>query len=177
VENNYYFLYMKIISMPDTVGYVEGHHILPKSMSGDPSMKGDHVVPLSARKHFLAHLLLTKFVVWPSLVKMLHALARTSANGKLNSWQHAIGREARSEALKGMKHSPEFCAAQSARQKGKPSPLKGKKTGKSSHNKGKKASLETRAKQSAAKIGKPSHNKGKKASLENPRETRRLARA
>jgi hypothetical protein len=41
-------------------GYTESHHILPKSLGGndDPS----NLVSLSAREHFICHLLLTKIV-------------------------------------------------------------------------------------------------------------------
>lgn len=39
-------------------GYVEKHHIIPKSMGG--SDDASNIVELTAREHFIAHLLLTK---------------------------------------------------------------------------------------------------------------------
>ena len=39
-------------------GYTEKHHIIPKSLGGRDSK--DNLVELSAREHFICHLLLTK---------------------------------------------------------------------------------------------------------------------
>lgn len=43
---------------PDPIGYTEKHHILPKSMGGSDNKS--NIVSLSARQHFVAHLLLWK---------------------------------------------------------------------------------------------------------------------
>lgn len=40
--------------------YCEKHHIIPKSLGG--SNNKDNIVVLTAREHFIAHLLLTKMV-------------------------------------------------------------------------------------------------------------------
>lgn len=61
---NYKKLYNSIITKRQTNkfnGYVERHHILPKSLGGtdDPV----NLVDLSAREHFICHLLLTKIYV------------------------------------------------------------------------------------------------------------------
>ncbi len=51
--------------------YYESHHIIPRSMDGsdDP----ENLVLLSAREHYIAHILLTKFTKGKSLFKMLAA--------------------------------------------------------------------------------------------------------
>ena len=44
------------------VGYTECHHILPRCLGGnDDNDDNDNLVDLSAREHFICHLLLTKF--------------------------------------------------------------------------------------------------------------------
>lgn len=57
-ENQYKLLIEKRINNPLKVGYGEMHHILPKSLGG--SDKKDNLVFLTAREHFVAHLLLVK---------------------------------------------------------------------------------------------------------------------
>lgn len=54
-------------------GYVEQHHIIPKSLGGSDSP--DNLVDLSAREHFIAHLLLTKMYSegTPNYFKMIKA--------------------------------------------------------------------------------------------------------
>lgn len=54
-------------------GYVEQHHIIPKSLGGPDSP--DNLVDLSAREHFVAHLLLTKMYSegTPNYFKMIKA--------------------------------------------------------------------------------------------------------
>ncbi len=51
-------------------GYVEKHHIVPKSMGGDNSKT--NIVSLTAREHFLSHMLLCE--IYPSNNKLKHAL-------------------------------------------------------------------------------------------------------
>ena len=58
--------------------------------------------------------------------------------------------------------SEETKRKQSESRKGKPSPMKGKKTGKPAWNRGIHSSKETRRKQSKSRKGKPSPMKGKK---------------
>lgn len=64
VENKYSRWYFKIVESARVTprdGYVEEHHIIPTAMGGlnTPENK----VRLSAREHFIVHLLLTKMVV------------------------------------------------------------------------------------------------------------------
>ena len=75
LKSKYHKWYHQIISNPDSSAtFVEVHHILPKSLGGsnDPS----NLVSLSARQHFVAHLLLTKMYKGKDKKKMCWALHR-----------------------------------------------------------------------------------------------------
>lgn len=61
--------------------YFERHHIIPKSMGGDNSKS--NLVLLTAKEHYIAHLLLTKMVYNNHVHKMTFALWRMS-HGKQN---------------------------------------------------------------------------------------------
>lgn len=76
-DNKYFHLYLKICSSVDTDCYTENHHILPRSLGG--SNLKSNLIRLSARKHFLAHYLLTKFTkpkseAWYSMVKAFNMM-------------------------------------------------------------------------------------------------------
>lgn len=53
-------------------GYQEKHHIIPKSLGGSNSK--DNIVALTPKEHFIIHILLCKFTVGKSRLKMLNAL-------------------------------------------------------------------------------------------------------
>jgi hypothetical protein len=58
---HYYQRYIKFIDSckeRQLTGYTENHHIIPKSLGGSDS--SENLVKLSARQHFLAHLMLWK---------------------------------------------------------------------------------------------------------------------
>ena len=64
LQNKYTSLYLRIIANRQKTnydGYTEKHHIVPKSLGGtnEPS----NLVKLSAREHFICHLLLPKMVI------------------------------------------------------------------------------------------------------------------
>ena len=62
--------------------YVEGHHVVPRSISGD-TMRTGEIVFLTAREHFIAHLLLPKMLSGKQKQKMQIALHRLiTGNGK-----------------------------------------------------------------------------------------------
>ena len=61
-------------------GYVEIHHIVPKSLGGNNSQ--ENLVYLTAREHFICHLILTKFLDGDSKHKMIHALWRLCNGNK-----------------------------------------------------------------------------------------------
>lgn len=60
-ENKYTTIYNKIITVAKNrllEGYTESHHIIPKCLGGTDEK--NNLVELTAREHFIAHLLLTK---------------------------------------------------------------------------------------------------------------------
>ena len=64
LQNKYTKWYFNIISKAqnrDTLGYVEKHHIIPKSLGGNNEQT--NLVKLTAREHFVCHWLLTKMVI------------------------------------------------------------------------------------------------------------------
>lgn len=76
-------------------GYVERHHILPKSMGG--SNLDDNLVALTAREHFVCHWLLTKMTVGTDRTKMLRAFNAFKMSSRKNprrltARQYAIAR-------------------------------------------------------------------------------------
>lgn len=74
LNNKYSKWYFSIISNPHHDVYMEKHHIIPKSLGG--SNQKSNLVALSARQHFVAHLLLTKMTEGKERSKMVWALHR-----------------------------------------------------------------------------------------------------
>lgn len=77
-NNKYTKWYWNIIhqrqnNVPETK-YTEKHHIIPKSLGG-PNTK-DNLVELTAREHFIVHLLLVRMVNDLDVYKMVHAMIR-----------------------------------------------------------------------------------------------------
>lgn len=77
LQNKYTHWYYNIIQhaqkrlLSESV-YVEKHHIIPRSLSGNNSKL--NIVNLTAREHFICHLLLTKMTTGNAMYKMIHAL-------------------------------------------------------------------------------------------------------
>jgi len=72
---NYFLAYQRLVAKatarvcPD--GYVERHHILPKALGG--SDDSSNLVALTAREHFIAHVLLAKIhggTMWQAVIVM-----------------------------------------------------------------------------------------------------------
>jgi hypothetical protein len=103
INNKYTKWYNAIIATAqqrDTVGYVERHHIIPKSLGG-PNDKSN-LVRLTAREHYICHLLLTKMLQSPEVHSMVNAIWRMAnsskfrrASYKISSRQYEILRKAR----------------------------------------------------------------------------------
>lgn len=75
LDNKYTKLYYKIVDRAKqrkNEGYIESHHIIPSSLGGTDEIINK--VDLSAREHFICHLLLTKMTVGESLSKMGYAI-------------------------------------------------------------------------------------------------------
>jgi len=73
-ENKYTSIYYQIISRARSrkiEGYVEKHHIIPKSLGGLDTK--ENLVELTAREHFICHYLLTKMTDGPAKKSMWHA--------------------------------------------------------------------------------------------------------
>lgn len=76
--------------------YFENHHIIPKSLGGDDGK--ENLVKLTAREHFLCHLLLTKFTTGIYKRKMYFALTSFHRSNKfqirkINSYQYCALRK------------------------------------------------------------------------------------
>jgi hypothetical protein len=75
--NKYSQIYYSIIERAKSRpinGYTESHHILPKSLGG--TNDSENIVELTAREHYICHLLLTKFTEGIAYQKMSYALHR-----------------------------------------------------------------------------------------------------
>lgn len=133
--------------------YTEIHHIIPRSLGG--SDLPNNLVKLTAREHFVCHLLLVKMLTGKFKHKMAFALSRMlSSSTNHNRYYpssriYEFARKQRSAAIshthKGIPESVESNRKRSIAQKGIP---KGPKTD------------EHKKKLSLAKKGKPSKNKG-----------------
>lgn len=134
LENKYTSYYKKIINNAKNRqldGYYETHHIIPKSLGG--SNLKENLVKLTAREHFVCHLLLTKMYDGNAKNKMVHA-AWAMATLENNSQQRYKITSKIYESLR-----IKFANLRSKSLKGKP---------------GRKHSEETKKKLSLAKMGK-----------------------
>ena len=109
-----------------SLGYVERHHIIPFALNGSDSKS--NLIYLTAKEHFVCHLLLTKMTVGTAYHKMNFALNRMITGHKKNRYVpssriYAIVKEQAAESLsvlhKGKKQSAESNKKRSATQKGK----------------------------------------------------------
>ena len=127
IENKYSTWYYNIINKSKNrllTGYKEKHHILPRCLGGKDNK--DNLVELTAREHFIVHMLLCKFTKGESKRSMLYAFKcmcyykKDGRDYKINS---RIAQKLRSE----LKFSKEHKIKMSEVKKGKPSNRKGKK--------------------------------------------------
>ena len=98
-------------------GYVERHHIVPKSLGGTDEKS--NLVKLTAREHLIAHMLLPRFAenkkpMWQAVWMMMNTQGR-----KLTGRLYEQARIEYRGICKGRKMSPETCAKISAARKGK----------------------------------------------------------
>ena len=92
------------------LGYSEKHHIIPKCMGGKNNK--ENLVYLSAREHFICHLILIKIVDKEFIIKMKFALGKFIQSSKLHnrkftSHQYELIRKSISEARSGYRHTDE----------------------------------------------------------------------
>jgi len=93
-QNKYFRFYYNIISNAQSrilEGYSEKHHIIPRALGGDDSP--DNLVNLTAREHFICHMLLVKMTEGKDYNKMLSAYIIMSGRKIYNSRQYNIFRE------------------------------------------------------------------------------------
>lgn len=134
LENKYTNYYNNIINKAKNRlldGYYETHHIVPKSLGG--SNLQENLVNLTAREHFVCHLLLTKMYEGNDKKKMIHA-AWAMATLENNSQQRYKITSKIYESLR-----IKYATLKSESLKGKP---------------GRKHSEETKKKLSLARLGK-----------------------
>lgn len=86
LQNKYTSWYFAIIDKAKeriTEGYTEKHHIIPRTLGGKNDKS--NIVVLTAREHFVCHLLLTKMLTDDNRHKMVYALHMLSnASNKLH---------------------------------------------------------------------------------------------
>jgi len=141
--------------------YFEKHHIIPRSLGGKDS--NDNLIQLTAREHFIAHLLLAKMYSGEAGMKMSHALRRMLTGHKDNRYipNSHIYALVRSIAMKN-------CS-------GENNPMFGR-TGEQHPSYGRKEEIyndEFRAKISETSKGRTPWNKGKKI---GPQSTESIAK-
>lgn len=102
LDNKYYKWYLELTSKRyrELDGYTEKHHIIPRSLGGNDSK--DNIVVLTAREHFIAHLLLTKCTFGECRKKMFFALwnmVNRDNGARTSSRMYTIIRETHSKFL------------------------------------------------------------------------------
>lgn len=165
INNKYTKWYYSIIQSASTrllSGYKERHHIIPKCLGGNNDQT--NLVNLTAREHFICHLLLTKMVPESvALAKLRFAFAKFRQSNKsqqrkpITSWEAEYMRASQAKAWSAIKKGvplgpmPEATKRKlSEKLKGRPSPLKGRVGA----TLGYRLSAETRRKMSDSRRGK-----------------------
>lgn len=113
IDNKYTKWYYTIVKNAQTrvlSGYVEKHHIIPKSLGG--SNLANNIARLTQREHFVCHQILIRMLAGDDRYKMVHAAWRLAhVNGqKVNSRQYEQLRTQRSLLMTGRKN-PKVSAA------------------------------------------------------------------
>lgn len=113
LQNKYTSWYYSIISKAQqrtNEGYTEKHHIVPRTLGGT-NIKSN-IVALTAREHFVCHLLLTKMLTGQERQKMVYALhmlsnaknsnqqTRYTPSSKLYEYERKIFTETHSDRMK-----------------------------------------------------------------------------
>ena len=138
IKNKYYFIYYNIIEQSKSRninGYIEKHHIIPKSLGGTNDKS--NIAILSAKEHFICHRLLPKFTTGRAQLSMLRAVWRITHISIKN--QHLLitpeqykklkikAAEAQSTLMTGVPKSSNHIANMKKAFKGRSSAFKGKK--------------------------------------------------
>jgi hypothetical protein len=137
VNNKYRKWYVNIISyrmnnIPH--GYTESHHIIPRSIDKDLQNDPLNLVLLTAKEHFICHLLLARFTKGNDKRNMCFAVTNMARNcknheRKFTSGYYELARKHYVKSVTGRKHSEETKKKISESNKGRCSPNKGNKFG------------------------------------------------
>lgn len=176
IQNKYKLWHDKIIAKAKNrtlEGYKEVHHIIPKSFGG--SNDKDNTVNLTAKEHYIVHLLLSYFTTGNFKYKMLSAFMFMTSKSKFCKRDYKIHsrvyeklKKEFSQSQKGRKLTPEWKAKISKTLTGtKLSEEVRKKI--SLANMGRKVSEKNKIALSIRSIGNK-YNLGKKTSLETKRK-------
>jgi hypothetical protein len=165
-QNKYYKWYLRLTSQRnrDLNCYTEKHHIIPKSLGGSDDVT--NIVKLTAKEHYIAHLLLTKITAGEFKKKMVNAFfmmanckdKNQSRIIKVNSSLYQSLKEQSIQFKKEYKHTEEAKNKISKSSKGVSKPKKSK---------------ETLLKMSLAQKGKTAWNKGLNGILSHSQETKK----
>ena len=171
ILNKYLVWYWQLCDRARTrlppVEYTERHHVIPRCLGGAHSAW--NIVVLTAREHYVAHLLLTRCRVGSSKEKMsyaAHLLMTTRTGCVVNSRLYAANKTLMSAAMMGHKRAlgykftPEQVAKISARQTKYYSNNPEERAKISARMRGHVTSPETRAKISASCKGQPHPHRG-----------------
>jgi hypothetical protein len=157
---NYALAYQKLIAHAQKRvcinGYVERHHVFPKSLGGTDD--SSNLVALTAREHFIAHMLLARMYGGT----MWYAITIMAKDGRGSSRSFEIARKKLSTLMKGNKNTLGRKATDAEKEhmsksrKGKKGHVQSEETRKllSIANTGKKLSDATKAKLSEVQKGK-----------------------
>ena len=91
LNNKYTKVYSAIIERAKTreiSSYFEKHHITPQSLGGTNDK--DNIVKLTAREHFICHLLLTKMVIGTDKSKMYQAAWMMASSASRTQKRHTV---------------------------------------------------------------------------------------
>jgi hypothetical protein len=91
LQNKYTKIYNLIIDRArdrELSSYAEKHHIIPQSLGG--SNDKSNIVKLTAREHFICHLLLTKMVNGPYKSKMYQAAWMMASSTSKTQYRHKV---------------------------------------------------------------------------------------
>lgn len=157
IANKYSNLYNKIVSKAKcriNNGYTERHHIIPQSLGGNNDK--ENLVDLTAREHFICHWLLIKMTTGEERSKMLYALNGMKAE---NRYQQRYSTKITARVYE--KHRIEHAQNHSNTMKGRTPPNKGKSMSESQKKllreialKRPKPTTETVAKRTAKLLGR-----------------------
>jgi hypothetical protein len=147
LNNKYSTWYYNIINNSKNrllTGYKEKHHIIPRCLGGKDTK--DNLAILTAREHFIVHLLLCKFTTGQIKMKMayaFHAMCTFKNAERYNKVNSRLVEKIRSNFKFTEEHKLKMSKAQ----------IGNKKAIGNKNNLGRKFSKETRLKMSKARIG------------------------